>query len=1121
MRKRILSVLLMLSLMLSLLSTSALADNLEQSDEPTLTELTVQNSDGEKVQLLNNSEEITVSLGSSYSFEATFTNVDQISEVYITSTKNGVKKFLETSYDTNKGCFVSTGLFDNDKNYIPGMIGVEYTSKISNVNVSDSVDWDTLQTALSNYCEVDIISSSEEKAEATVDLSELLNAEASVLLNVAIDVFDETTGGDLDTWLGVYSDAKKYALDGGDYFLYMDYSDPASYAMIIHDVTGNKYFKLILDDVEQTFDISGLAERVSQVNTVSGLLSDYFTIKKSADSLREEIASNYTLSTSERQQLNDEVDAYENDRKAFTMLMTSLPLIVVATGGTMVGPVLFFNAILNVVNAASNTFWDYRIGMIAGGEADDVNFVSSTHGTPLTYDFLEENNNRITSSGTYYLTGAFYEDGWGSTIKIGDSDSNIPVNVTLCLHGYTESISLASEGSTLTICDCTYEEHADGTVTGGNVSVFGSKSNQTVTMESGMAGEIQLWSENTGSVIVNGGVVNYINLNYQDGNGTVIINDGTVTTGILAYGYGSEIIINGGTVLAPVSSGQFARSHVRTDSGTITIDGGQINASVEGGTGTININDGIVGRTLENDGSTVYVKSGSVKSIENMSGAVFVNGGTIGEIENESTDGVYIYGGTIGGESRNCIVNRNGTVHIFGGVLRGECGIYDDGESNTILFINSGTNIEIDCTGQAYYNSGDAYLTPSIQAVAGYDGGVTYYYTKNNGGTTVEVSNASEIDFSKPYVRLTGSDVSDDPIPECDHEYTSVATAPTCTDQGYTTYTCNKCGDTYVTDYINASGHSYGDWVITEAATTTNPGERERVCLVCGDKIVEKIPPTGGSTGDSHGSSSSGSVTYTVSTPSNVNGGSVSVSPQNASKGTKVSITINPDKDYELDTLVITDKNGNTVKLTDEGDDKYTFIMPASRVGIEAIFKAIKETPVNPFYNVSESDYYYDAVLWAVENGVTNGTNAEGTIFTPEATVTRAQMVTFLWRAHGAPKSTGINPFMDVSASDYYYDAVLWAVANGVTNGTSATTFSPNMDVTRAQAVTFQWRAAGSPVVSSSNFDDVDTNAYYANAVTWGAANGITNGTGGNNFSPNVAVSRAQAVTFLYRELAE
>ena len=269
--------------------------------------------------------------------------------------------------------------------------------------------------------------------------------------------------------------------------------------------------------------------------------------------------------------------------------------------------------------------------------------------------------------------------------------------------------------------------------------------------------------------------------------------------------------------------------------------------------------------------------------------------------------------------------------------------------------------------------------------------------------------------------------------------------------------------------------------------------------------------PTGGGGGSSV-------TTYAISTPSKVGNGTIKVSPTRASKGTTVTITVTPDEGYELAKLTVTDKDGDTVKLTDKGNGKYTFTMPASAVEVEVSFQEIVVEPDNPFTDVYESDYYYDAVLWAVENGVTNGTSA--TTFGPNMAVSRAQMVTFLWRAHGAPKATGTNPFTDVSTSDYYYDAVLWAVANGVTNGTSATTFSPDTAVTRSQAVTFQWRAAGSPVVSGSSFGDVATDAYYVNAVTWAVANGITNGTGGNTFSPDVVVSRAQAVTFLYRELA-
>ncbi|MEI3579309.1 MAG: S-layer homology domain-containing protein [Acutalibacteraceae bacterium] len=161
------------------------------------------------------------------------------------------------------------------------------------------------------------------------------------------------------------------------------------------------------------------------------------------------------------------------------------------------------------------------------------------------------------------------------------------------------------------------------------------------------------------------------------------------------------------------------------------------------------------------------------------------------------------------------------------------------------------------------------------------------------------------------------------------------------------------------------------------------------------------------------------------------------------------------------------------------------------------------------------SAYYADAVKWAVEQGITSGTSA--TTFSPDMSCTRAQIVTFLWRANGAPKADGANPFTDVSADAYYYDAVLWAVKEGITSGTSATTFSPDATVTRAQTVTFLYRAAGAPAVTGGSFADVAADAYYAGAVAWAVKEGVTSGTGGNNFSPDAPCTRGQIVTFMYR----
>ncbi|MBQ6949407.1 MAG: S-layer homology domain-containing protein, partial [Firmicutes bacterium] len=177
--------------------------------------------------------------------------------------------------------------------------------------------------------------------------------------------------------------------------------------------------------------------------------------------------------------------------------------------------------------------------------------------------------------------------------------------------------------------------------------------------------------------------------------------------------------------------------------------------------------------------------------------------------------------------------------------------------------------------------------------------------------------------------------------------------------------------------------------------------------------------------------------------------------------------------------------------------------------------------PTNPFKDVDEKDYFYDAVMWAVANGVTSGTSAD--TFSPDATCTRAQTVTFLWNAAGKPepKSTTC-PFTDVAPTAYYYKAVLWAVEEGITSGTSATTFGPEQIVTRGQNVTFLWKFADKPAVEDdSKFADVSEANYYHDAVVWAAEEGITSGTSATTFGPENPCTRAQIVTFLYRHMVE
>ena len=267
---------------------------------------------------------------------------------------------------------------------------------------------------------------------------------------------------------------------------------------------------------------------------------------------------------------------------------------------------------------------------------------------------------------------------------------------------------------------------------------------------------------------------------------------------------------------------------------------------------------------------------------------------------------------------------------------------------------------------------------------------------------------------------------------------------------------------------------------------------------------------TGGMTGGGGGSSS---PSYSITVDKTKNG-TITVSPRNASHGDTVTITATPDKGYELEMLKVLDRSGDALKLT-EKNGKYTFKMPSGKVTIKASF--VEEVPEQIFKDVPANAYYYEAVKWAQEKGITGGIG--NGLFGPNDPCTRAQIVTFLWRAAGspAPKNTG-TAFGDVKLGSFYEQAVAWAVENGITGGTGEGMFSPDATCTRAQSVTFLYRASGSPAVSDkAEFSDVSTTAFYADAVAWAAKKGITTGIGGGLFGSGNDCTRGQIVTFLWR----
>ena len=319
-------------------------------------------------------------------------------------------------------------------------------------------------------------------------------------------------------------------------------------------------------------------------------------------------------------------------------------------------------------------------------------------------------------------------------------------------------------------------------------------------------------------------------------------------------------------------------------------------------------------------------------------------------------------------------------------------------------------------------------------------------------------------------------------------------------------------------------GSRYTNYDAVEAAVkavdrTKSKAEQGKVDAMA-EAITKAIAALVEKSNNSSSSGGGGSSTprYAVTVPDKTENGSLSVTPQNAKRGSSVTITATPDKGCEVDEIVAKDANGNKLTLKDNGDGTYTFTMPASKVTVTAAFAEKKAEPIVPeklFADVSAEEYYYEAVKWASENGVTGGIGEN--LFGAKLPCTRAQIVTFLWRAAGSPEPKGMSGFVDVSADAYYAKAVAWAVEQGIVSGTSATTFSPDAVCTRAQSVAFLYRAFGTRTDKAAGFSDVSADAYYADAVAWAVENGVASGIGGGLFAPDQDCARGQIVAFLYR----
>lgn len=346
------------------------------------------------------------------------------------------------------------------------------------------------------------------------------------------------------------------------------------------------------------------------------------------------------------------------------------------------------------------------------------------------------------------------------------------------------------------------------------------------------------------------------------------------------------------------------------------------------------------------------------------------------------------------------------------------------------------------------------------------------------------------------------------------HDMTKTdAKEATCTEDGNNEYyTCSRCGGVFKDEAGTQA-------TTVEAETLKKLGHdwsnKNGICARCDAKCTETHKP-GTTCSVCHKYTSypyvpSASTTYPATAPAAPNG-TLAVSPANASKGANVTVTVKPNEGYELGSLAVKDASGDLLPLADLGNGKYSFVMPDGKVSVEAEFV---KTAATSFADVPANAYFADAVKWAVDKGITNGLS--DTMFGPYESCTRMQIVTFLWRAVGSPEPKTASSFTDVPASAYYAKAVAWAIENGITNGMTETTFAPNATCTRGQSVTFLYRALKGTASGSTNFTDVKSDAFYTDAINWAVANNVTNGTSNTTFSPNADCTRAEIVTFLYR----
>ena len=698
---------------------------------------------------------------------------------------------------------------------------------------------------------------------------------------------------------------------------------------------------------------------------------------------------------------------------------------------------------------------------ISGGE-----FKRASDTQEMIVDHYDASN-----SGTATVTGGKFD---------ADISKYIPTDYVQSADGTVEK--LGETNAVAKVGDTYYKTLADAVA---------AADNNTVTLLKDVTADITIPAGKTMTLDLNGKTLTNVNDHTILNNGNLTIT-GTGKVDNISHAKGA--LYNKGTVV--VNGGTFDRSK---ENGKTSNDSGSNSWYTIKNVGSMTIHDGATVQTAGNNTtlgkfsslvSNGYFNAGDYTNNRGLEQPILtIDGGTfrggLNTIKNDDHAKLTINGGTFSNYYQAVVQNHN-IAEITGGTFTAA----SDANAKTYGIYNCGCGAEIDLGTLTVSGGTFTGATYAVADVSRENADVTISGGQFAGTKAAIVKSGT----SKATIAVSGGKFSSDPSVYVVGNGNTNIVKRDGSEGAYTYTVLAKSGLTSGVYLTNPSGALASNYYVSSTANGVWT-------------VSYSAPYSGGS--------SSYDPTYSVSTPSKTEHGTVTVSPKSASKGDTVTVTVKPDSGYVLETLTVTDKNGNELTLKDKGNGKYTFTMPAGKVEVKATFME-DNSMLNFFYDVPNNAYFYEAVKWAVKNGITTGVGDN--LFAPEQPCTRAQIVTFLWRAAGSPEPKGAASGMtDVVSGSYYEKAVAWAIENGITTGTTTSTFSPDATCTRAQAVTFLARALKAKAASAAEFSDVPTGSYFADAVAWAAANGVTEGIGGGLFGSDNDCTRGQIVTFLYR----